>query len=135
MVLRLPELIKSKCSGGRGADSLGDLLSQESWQHSLSSNRYAAFCLPSVLQKRFKSKKPMNPLLVSIHIKQERQKALQDFWRDERGVQNLAMLARFRHFAGIYPRYRDLGYLRHQLIVSSPVLAAVCNAPTDSQFM
>ncbi|KAK9797729.1 hypothetical protein WJX73_001552 [Symbiochloris irregularis] len=32
------------------------------------------------------------------------------------GEHNLAMLARFRIFASMYPRYRDLGYLKHQLI-------------------
>jgi hypothetical protein len=38
--------------------------------------------------------------------------APRDFWELERGVKDLACLQRFANFARIYPRYRDLVYLR-----------------------
>ncbi len=34
------------------------------------------------------------------------------FWEETRGVQDLACLHRFANFARIYPRFRDLDYLR-----------------------
>ena len=69
------------------------------------------------------SKSAVASHLVSVHIKPERQQGLHAFWTEQRGVQSPAMLARLRNFAGIYPRYRDLGYLKQTMTVrhtSSP---------------
>ncbi|KAK9909255.1 hypothetical protein WJX75_009573 [Coccomyxa subellipsoidea] len=48
----------------------------------------------------------------SLAIKPDREAAIRQFWEETRGVEDLACLHRFANFARIYPRYRDLDYLR-----------------------
>ncbi|CAL8460640.1 g170 [Coccomyxa elongata] len=48
----------------------------------------------------------------SLAIKPNREATIRQFWEEKRGVQDLACLHRFANFARIYPRYRDLDYLR-----------------------
>ena len=73
-------------------------------------------------QKRTKAynRQDIRAQLVSLHIKPTREQELRTFWKKERGVQSLAMLHRFSNFACVFPRYRDLGYLRQQMTVRTP---------------
>ncbi|EIE25402.1 hypothetical protein COCSUDRAFT_32637 [Coccomyxa subellipsoidea C-169] len=48
----------------------------------------------------------------NLAIKPDREAAIRQFWEESRGVEDLACLHRFANFARIYPRYRDLDYLR-----------------------
>ena len=54
---------------------------------------------------------------VSLKLKPERQASIRAFWEQERGVSDPALLHRARNFSIVYPRYRDLPYLRSQLKV------------------
>lgn len=99
--------------------SPGDSMQKSESSRGLQREALILFSTRECQQQRLKSKKPdQRPLLVSVHIKESRAEQLRNFWKEERGVKSMAMLQRFANFSGRYPRYRDLGYLRNQLVVS-----------------
>lgn len=52
-----------------------------------------------------------------MKIAPQRQADIRRFWQEERDLTDPALLARAHRFSGVYPRYRDLKYLKSQLKV------------------
>ena len=54
---------------------------------------------------------------VSLKIEPQRQADIRRFWQEDRGLTDPALLTRAHRFSGVYPRYRDLKYLKSTLKV------------------